>query len=78
MFILWSKSLLAMLVQRLQLKSIKFSLIAASDNDIYTMWSELLAVDSALNKDESLTRKSISSKHGLAAFLKHCCTCHHY
>lgn len=40
--------------------------------------SELLAVDSALSKDESLTRKSISSKHGLAAFLKHCCTCHHY
>ena len=58
------KSPLAMLVQRLELKSKKYCFfIVASDNDIDTTWSELLAVDSALSKDESLTGMSISSKH---------------
>ena len=42
------------------------------------MWSKLLTVDSALQKDESLTKKNLASKQGLLAFLKHCCTHRHY
>lgn len=54
------KSLLAMLVQRLELKGKKFcSFTAASDNDIDTMWSELLAVDSALSHSQG--RASLQS-----------------
>ena len=34
------------------------------------MWSKLLTVDSALQKNESLTKKNLASKQGLMAFLK--------
>ena len=70
------KSMLVMLLERLELK--KFSSFAPStEDDIHAMWSGLLIVDSALQKDESLT-KNLPSKQGLVAFLKHCCTRRHY
>ena len=73
------KSLLAMLLERLELKGKKFSSFAPStEEDIDSMWSELLIVDSTLQKDESLTKKNLPSKQGLMAFLKHCCTRRHY
>ena len=73
------KSLLVMLLERLELKGKKFSSFAPStEDDIDSMWSELLIVDSTLQKDESLTKKNLPSKQGLMAFLKHCCTRRHY
>ena len=73
------KSLLVMLLGRLELKGKKFSAFpAASETDIDSMWDELLAIDSTVERNESLTNKNITSKQGLAAFLEHCCTRHHY
>lgn len=73
------KSLLVMLLERLELRGKKFSSFAPStEDDIDSMWSELLIVDSTLQKDESLTKKNLPSKQGLMAFLKHCCTRRHY
>ena len=73
------KSLLTMLLERLELKSKKllsFASCTESENEL--MWNELLTVDSTLTKDESVSEKSVHSKPGLAAFLQHCCTCRHY
>ena len=73
------KSLLITLLERLELKKKKFStLFPATEDHIDAMWSELLMVDSTLNKDESLTKKELSSKQDLKVFLEHCCTCRHY
>ena len=73
------KSLLVMLLERLELKGKKFSAFpAAADDDIDSMWNEVLAIDSTLVKDLPLTKKNLSSKHNLLEFLKHCCTCRHY
>ena len=53
------KSLLVMLLERLELKGKKFlSFAPSSEDDINSMWSKLLIVDSALQKDESLTKKN--------------------
>ena len=49
-----------------------------SEEDIESMWSKLLIVDPALQKEESLKKKNLPSKQGLMAFLKHCCTRRHY
>ena len=70
------KSLLVMLLERLELKFSSFAL--CTEDDIDSMWSKLLIVDSALQKNESLTKKNLTSKQGLMAFLKHCCTHCHY
>ena len=73
------KSFLTMLLGRLELKRKQFSSYAScTEVDIDSMWSELSAVDSSLKKDESMSKKSLPSKHGLVAFLNHCCTCRHY
>ena len=73
------KSLLTMLLKRLELKNKKFSSFAScTESEIESMWNELLAVDSTLRKDKSVSKKSIASKPGLPAFLQHCCICRHY
>ena len=73
------KSLLVMLLERLELKGKKFSAFsAASEADVDSMWDEDFAIDSSLEKDESLTKKNLSLKYNLVAFLNHCCICHHY
>ena len=73
------KSLLTMLLERLELKSKKFLPFAScTESEIESMWNELLAVDSTLRKEFDISKKSIPSKPGLAAFLQHCCTCRHY
>ena len=73
------KSQLVMLLERLKLKGKKFSSFpSASEQDIDSMWKVVQAVDSCIEKDESLTKKSLSSKQELSAFMKHCCTSRHY
>ena len=63
----------------LELKGKKFSSFAPStEDDIDLMRSELLKVDSTLQKDQPLTKKNLPSKQGRMAFLKHCCTRRHY
>ena len=72
------KSLLVMLLERLELKGKKFSPFApSSEDDIDSMWSKLLIVDSTFQKDESLTKKNLPSKQGLMVFLKYCCIRRH-
>ena len=73
------KSLLVKLLERLELKGKKFTpFFPASDSDIDSMWEQLLAIDSSIEKGESLTAKNISSKENLVAFMEHCCTVRHY
>ena len=72
-------NLLVMLLEKLELKGKKFSSFAPSTEDnIDSVWSELLIVDSTLQKDEFLTKRNLPSKQDLMAFLKHCCTRRHY
>ena len=55
------KSLLVMLLERLELKGKTFSSFPpASEADIDSMWDEVLVVDSTLEKDESIIKKNIS------------------
>ena len=73
------KSLLVMLLQRLELKEKKFSpFFPATEEQIDLMWQELLKIDSTLKKDESLTKKELASKEDLKVFIEHCCTVRHY
>ena len=73
------KSLLVMLLERLELKGKKFSSFpSASEQDIDSMWKTVQEIDSTIEKDELLTKKNLPSKQGLTAFLKHCCTSRHY
>ena len=73
------KSLLTMLFERLELKNQKlYSFASCTESEIESMWNELLAVDSFLRKDESVSKKSIASKPALAAFLQDCCIRRHY
>ena len=73
------KSLLVMLLERLELKGKKFaSFPSASEQDIDSMWETVQVIDSTLEKDESLTKNYFLTKEALAAFLKYCCTSHHY
>ena len=73
------KSLLVMLLERLELKGKKFSSFpSASEQDIDSMWETVQEIDSTIQKDESLTKKNLPSKQELTAFLKHCCTRCHY
>ena len=51
---------------------------AANEDDLDLMWSEVQKVDSALMKDESLTKRSLPSKPDLVSFFEHCCVRHHY
>ena len=68
-----------MLLEHLELKGKKFSSFpSTSEQDIDSMWEVVQAVDSCIEKDESLTKKSLSSKQELSAFMKHCCTSRHY
>ena len=61
------KSLLDMIIRRLELKGKKFSpFFSASDADIDSM---LECIDSTVEKRESLTAKNIDSKEGLVRFL---------
>ena len=56
------KSLLVMLLERLELKGKKFlSFAPSSEEDIESMWSKLLIVDSALQKHESLKKRNLAS-----------------
>lgn len=72
------KSLLVMLLDRLELKGKKFCMfLATSEDNLDLMWSEVQKVDSILVKDESLTKKSsLPSKPDLC--FERCCVCHHY
>ena len=73
------KSLLVMLLERLELKGKKFSSFpSASEQDIDSMWEVIQEIDSTIEKDESLTKKNLSSKQDLSAFMKHCCVSQHY
>ena len=73
------KSLVVMLLDRLELKGKKFCMFsAASEDNLDLMWSEVQKVDLILVKDESLTKKSLPSKPDLVSFFEHCCVCHHY
>ena len=55
------KLLLVMLLERLELKGKKFSSFpSASEQDIDSMWEMVQVIDSTIQKDESLTKKSLS------------------
>ena len=42
------------------------------------MWEAVQAIDPFIEKDESLTKKNLSSKQELSAFMTHCCQSRHY
>ena len=51
-----------MLMEHLELKGKKFSSFpSASDEDIDSMWEAVQAIDPLTEKDESLTKKNLSS-----------------
>ena len=67
-----------MLLGRLELKGKKFSFFSASEQDIDSMWEMVQEIDSAIEKNEPLTKKTLAFKQELAAYLRHCCTIRHY
>ena len=68
-----------MLLKCLELKGKEFSSFSSgSEQDTDFMWEIVQVMDSSIEKDESLTKKNRLSKQGLTAFMKHCCTSHHY
>lgn len=73
------KSLLVMLLERLELKGKQFfSFPTASDHEIDSMWEVVQEIDATIDKNESLTKKTLSSKHELRDYLSHCCRVRHY
>ena len=73
------KSPLAMLFQDWSVSKGSSTLsVPCTETDVDTMWNELLAVEYTPSKDEFPLNESISSKHGVAAFLTHCCKYRHY
>ena len=73
------KSLLVMLLGCLELKGKKFSTFPlASEQDIDSMWEMVREIDSTIDKNEPLTKKTLASKQELTAYFRHCCTIRHY
>ena len=65
------KSLLVMLLGRLELKGKKFSSFpSASEQDKDSMWEMVQEIDSAIDKNEQLTKKKLASREELTAYLR--------
>ena len=45
---------------------------------IDSMWEMVQEIDSTIDENEPLTKKTLASTQELAANLRHCCTIHHY
>ena len=72
------KSLLVMLMERLELKGKKFSSFpSASDQDIGSMWEECKQLIPSLKKMSHSQRRTRHQQE-LSAFMTHCCQSRHY